>query len=248
MTALQAIPPALAELADTANREHEAAQTAAASMIEHAALVGDALLAARLCCPPGMWDEWKQTNLTFSSGTASIYIRIARFRDFLDARTEPVTSLSEARRILTGVEDAVTRGPSQKLDNSARKRVRSLRAEGLSLRAIAERSGVSETTIRCIVDPAQAQRRRERIKRDGRERRAATRALDQQRRQAEIKKALVAEGQAFNEAYRLVTRLDQLLGQARTEAATDDRRRAINEAHAHRDRMMDALIRALGVS
>jgi hypothetical protein len=67
-------------------------------------------------------------------------------------------------------------------------------------------------------------------------------------RQQAIKRALVKEGEAFNEAYAVITRLDGLLGQARQEAQTREKREAINEAHALRDKMMDTLVRALGVA
>jgi hypothetical protein len=236
----------LDELAATANREHAACLDAGLTMVEHAIRVGEALIEAkrRLGGSPLAnvgWKEWVASNFEASYGTAVAYMRLGRHRDAAIG----AINLNEALQLCAGRS---SRGENHRTDPEFRADVLAMREEGLSLREVSRMTGISVPTISSWTNP-ESYKRRLQLQRERQRRRAAERkALAAKERQQAIKRALVKEGEAFNEVYVVITRLDSLLGQARKEAQTREKREAINEAHALRDKMMDTLVRALGVS
>jgi transcriptional regulator with XRE-family HTH domain len=234
--------PTLDELARTANREHEAAIGAVGEALAHALLAGEALLAAREMVPKDSWIEWVTENFT-SGGyhTAYNYMRLAKSRTLLEEHN--VAAVMEGIRLLRQL-----RVPAMPLLPHPDK------AEGLRLRKagktqqeVAALLGVDQSTVSNWERTKSPESRRRASERRARAR-EAEKALKAQRREQAIKKALVTKGQAVNEVYRMLSRMDQLLGQARVDAETREERAAINEAHTARNKMMDAIVRALGVS
>lgn len=238
--------PTLDDLAATANQANDRAQGLALEAVQQAIICGEALLAARSQCPGGKWTGWCKQNLDFAPETAAVYMRFARFKEIiLDAE---VASLNDAKKLLVGMPDANLRGPAHPYPESVKARARQLHQDGMSRAAIADMLGAPATAIYRWVTPGAIETERKKNREEAAKRRANLKALADAERAQKINRALVKEGQAFNEAYAIVTRLDGLLGQARGEAQDGEKRRAINEAHAFRDKMMDALIRVLGVS
>jgi hypothetical protein len=253
MSAIEVLEPqvelSLDDLAATANSEcrmtEETLQRGLSEGLTHAILCGEALLAAQERVPVGEWVKWLEERFIAGKGTAQEYMRVATFRETL--KSHGIKSLYSAVGFLTTKQ--LVRSPNRRSYPAAvRELVVGLCADGASIVDAAQLADVPVATARRWLDPAYAQRQRESSSRAARRRVLARRALRRQERQEAIERALVKEGEAFNEAYTLVTRLDGLLGQARKEAESGEKRIAINEAHALRDKMMDALVRALGVS
>lgn len=232
---------ALAELADTIRREHQLALDAGGEMLTHAIACGEALLAAKAVVPFGAWRLWLQDNTAQSEATSSCYMRLAHYRALVLADGEG--GIKRGLRVLRGVDRV-----DASLTDQRSVEARQLAADGLSVQAIGELLGVSHTTARAMIDHEYRERRKRQSREYQRRRAADRKAKQAQERDLAIKRALVKVGQATSEAYALANRLDHLLGQARGEVQSKDARRAINEAHAHRDEMMAALVRALGVS
>jgi Protein of unknown function (DUF3102) len=65
-------------IADTINREHDMAITAAASAMEHAARCGELLIKQKKGLKHGEWQAWVAANLAFSVDTAQNYMEAAR--------------------------------------------------------------------------------------------------------------------------------------------------------------------------
>jgi hypothetical protein len=78
-----AIP--FAGLADIINREHELAQRAAATAIEHALRAGEHLERVKRELPHGAWAGWLAEHFTGSERTAQRYMRLHRHRGVLEA-------------------------------------------------------------------------------------------------------------------------------------------------------------------
>jgi hypothetical protein len=72
-------------LADIINHEHELAQRAAASAIEHALRAGEHLERVKRELPHGAWAGWLAEHFTGSERTAQRYMRLHRHRGVLEA-------------------------------------------------------------------------------------------------------------------------------------------------------------------
>ena len=68
----------LDNLATDINREHELAEQAARTAVEHAMKAGELLTEAKATVAHGEWLPWLKTNVVFSERTAQAYMRIAR--------------------------------------------------------------------------------------------------------------------------------------------------------------------------
>lgn len=240
--------PTMAELAERITSHHNAAAEHVTRAVTDWIAVGEALIIARSRCEPGGWWKWVADNTPLAAHTVSVYVRIARYRDIVESHPEPLTNIKQAKRILAWLPNAGSREYAP-ADPDQVERAKQLRAEGLTYAAIGEVFGVSKTTASAWLNPGAAQKLTERSERNKKRRREAARALAAKEREQATKQALAAaRGKAKAEAYTMVNRLDGLMGQAREEAKTQEERRELNEAHKYRDKMMEHLVRALGVS
>jgi hypothetical protein len=230
--------PTLGELAVTIKREHGLVLESARSTIEHAINVGEALLSAKDACGEGNWLAWLEGNTDIHQTTANWYMRVAYQAEAVRASGE--VSFTGAYLYLRqkGLLGPDRPGGRRGQGNSDETRAEARHMHddlGMSFAAIAGAMGFSYNTVRRWLDR----------RADARQARLEAEAVSRERRIAD---AARRAGGALAEAYALATRLDGILGKARQDATERDPRIAINEAHAYRDKMMDALIKALGVS
>jgi hypothetical protein len=247
--------PTLGELAVTIKREHGLVLESARSTIEHAINVGEALLSAKDACGEGNWLAWLEGNTDIHQTTANWYMRVAYQAEAVRASGE--VSFTGAYLYLRqkGLLGPDRPGGRRGQGNSDETRAEARHMHddlGMSFAAIAGAMGFSYNTVRRWLDPeyrqrwdAHAKAYRAQRRADARQARLEAEAVSRERRIAD---AARRAGGALAEAYALATRLDGILGKARQDATERDPRIAINEAHAYRDKMMDALIKALGVS
>ncbi len=69
-------------LAEQINWEHDQAQHAARSALEHALKAGELLLQAKQQCPYGEWYLWVKQHCQFADRTARLYMQLAKERAF----------------------------------------------------------------------------------------------------------------------------------------------------------------------
>ncbi|CAN5819117.1 hypothetical protein BH20CHL1_BH20CHL1_09240 [soil metagenome] len=86
----------LATLAERANTEHRACESAIRTGLEHALNAGHLLIEAKALCPHGEWLPWLHEHFEGSERTAQAYMRVAREYPALEAdgNTQRVTDLS----------------------------------------------------------------------------------------------------------------------------------------------------------
>ncbi len=70
--------PALADLANQINSEHQACHFAMRESIKHAVRAGELLVEAKMGLPHGQWASWLDANCDFSDRTARAYMRLAK--------------------------------------------------------------------------------------------------------------------------------------------------------------------------
>lgn len=237
----------LSELGREITARHERIHQLAGQCLQEIVRNGERLIQAHQMCRDQriVWYDWLDEQ-GLERSTVNLYTRAAHLRDLLEASPEPITSLRAVRRALHHVP-SVNPGPFS-APAALVERAKELRAEGITQRAIADALGVSQGAVCEWLDPAVRARKRERAAARMRQKRRAERALAEQERGQAIRRAVHKEGGALAEAYALLSKLDQVLGQARQEATTRERRTDINEMHAFRDKMMDVCVRTLGVS
>lgn len=231
----------LAELADTANREHAAAEEAARSWLEHAVTIGEVLLEAKRQVPHGEWTMWIEDNVRFSRAAANLYIRVATYKDL--AAASPSTTREEVGKYLRGLP-ALSHdvGCPEKFDEA-----KALLESGLTQTEAAEVLGVSQTTIGRWTDPRLRQRSRAHSKERQRGIREARKALaekeSRQARDAAVKRA----GGAVSHAYANLRKTASALQVAIDEA--DDRTIEVSMRAAleHVYKAEDEIVQALGV-
>jgi transposase len=226
---------ALPDLAAEANREYALAEEAAAEFVAHAIRCGEVLVEAREKCERRHWYKWLEENFNATTTTAKLCIRIATYRNELP---EDVRSIDHARRALRGLPP-VTGDPHAHAETLREEALR-LRQGGGSLEEIAQELGVHKSTVHYWTNP---QRRRDQYRRS----RAARRALEQQEQNGRLKQAVRQTGGALAEAYAMAERLQDVLGQAHSEATDSEARRALSVAGTHYRKMRDEIVRALGV-
>lgn len=258
MTALERVevlPPALDEFAATINREHGLVVRSARATIEHAIKAGEALLAAKDACDSGGWLSWLDENIEMHPTTAMWYMRVAYQAEAVRASGE--TTFTGAfmylrQKGLLGPDRPGGRRGQGYSDETRAEAQYMLDELGMSFTAIATTLGYSYNTVRRWLDIEYRRDRDAKAKKYKARRRAelseARRAAAVETRDQRIAAAVREAGGDLAKAYSLATRLDGVLGKAREDAKNSDQRLAINEAHAHRDKMMDAIVRALGVS
>lgn len=82
--------------------EHEACSAAARQSLQHAMQCGDLLLQAKRECKHGEFTKWLADNLPGSKRTAQLYMRLAKNRQAIEAKTQGIAFLSidEAVKLL----------------------------------------------------------------------------------------------------------------------------------------------------
>lgn len=205
MSALEVVtPPTLDELAATIRREHDLVLGAGVSIIQHAVLAGDALLAARAQVPRGQWLVWLDTNWEHESyAMAAYYMRIARSK----AKVMDAAGIKEAIKRLAG-QSRVFDLPTAPYASE----IRELRAEGVPVKRIAAAVGISPSAVYGHLLSPEERRARKRVntaraKAKRAERKAAEKALERQQRDAAMKKA---GGDAWD-AYVLIRKVAPVL-------------------------------------
>jgi hypothetical protein len=244
----------LAELAEEANREHAAVESAVSAGVQHALAAGEILREARSRCPANQWVSWCSDNLTLSHESVAVYIRIAHYRDLVLAKG--AVSLSDAQRLLIGLPAVSGGGRTPRVfDEETEERIRQMRADGASVKSLARMLGVSVTTIYRVVDPEKYRGHLARLTERKKARRAeatarrAEVAVDRAKtRQRHARQAAKTLGGAIAEAYANAERMQDVLGQAHREATDSEARRALSIAGEHHRKMRDEIVRALGVS
>lgn len=223
-------PPTLDELANTVRREHAQLVNAGAAMIEHAIRAGDALCLAKEQVERGGWDRWLKDEFPDKHPkTLRLYMRVARYQDRVRA-AQPAT-LTAAHRLLAG---EAFRPHTDELREEAR---RLSREEGLSIVEISARLGASKHAIGGWLNPAQAERRRQRMRQESRE---ARRALHRQQRDRAARKA----GGSVGEAYALVRKALQSLEDAHRKEADRETKRHIERAMRRAGSGEDEIVKA----
>lgn len=224
----------LATLAETANAEHRFTVGAALSAVEHAVRGGEALIEARSIVGAEGWHAWLGKNFHATHHTASHYMRIAAYHR--EVREAGITGIFEALRFLAG-RPQLFGGPGERAQQA-----RQLRSAGRTVNEIAAVLGVRSSTVDNYLNPKKAQERSERSRR---RRLEAQRALDQQKRDREIKAAARAAGGAIAALYADTERMQDTLGRASREAKDARSRHALDEAGMHYRKMRDEIVRAL---
>ncbi len=98
----------LAELAGRINAEHQQAETALRSGLEHARRAGELLIEAKGQCPHGRWLPWLEANVTFSPRTAQAYMRVADRWEELQAKAQGLAHLTfeDGLKLLAAPQEA----------------------------------------------------------------------------------------------------------------------------------------------
>jgi hypothetical protein len=84
----------LADLAARINAEHEAARRLVKQGAERAMNAGDLLIEAKDRVPHGQWLPWLAEHCEISERTAQLYMRLARARPEIEAKSATVADLS----------------------------------------------------------------------------------------------------------------------------------------------------------
>ncbi len=87
-------PAALADLADRINAQHESAEKAAHSALEHAVQCGELLTEAKAAVAHGEWLPWLEKNTKIPKRTAQQYMALARAKPKLAAKSATVALLT----------------------------------------------------------------------------------------------------------------------------------------------------------
>lgn len=246
----------LDQLAERANRAHEAVGEALSSAIEHAISCGEALIEARARFEDGGWEAWAIQNLRFSVSSAGNYMRLAHYKDKLppdvsapyhDSRgniTWP--GLHTALTYLRGLPPIRPRGSGPAIADVERDEIKRLKAEGLKASEIAGMVGRSESSVEHILyGNRQSKAERRRIGAARRERMREQRLWAKREKQ---RQAAMRAGGDLSEAYAALRRaLDHAEG-VREAAVKPDLRVAIEAALQAGYRMEDALGQAAAAS
>jgi hypothetical protein len=92
----------LADLAARINAEHKATADALKDSVRHGIVAGELLIEAKAKVPHGQWLPWLQDHVQISERTAQLYMRLAKNRAAVEAKSATVAdlTLNEAAAIL----------------------------------------------------------------------------------------------------------------------------------------------------
>lgn len=225
--------PTLVELANTVRREDQLASQAGVALVEHAVNAGKALIEAKRLVPHGEWEEWlKEQFPDRHTKTLRLYARLARHEDVLIAKRP--STITAAQRLIAG---ETLRPPGHELRDEAKK----LAKQKVPQREIADRLGVSPTTIGAWLNPAIAERRRQRLRQESR---FARRARHRAERDAAVKRV----GGDVAEAYTFVRRAALALEEAGCDAPNREVKGHLDAALGGLYRVEDEIVRASRLS
>jgi transposase len=238
---VQAREQTLAELAETANREHAAAEQAAHAWLDHAIAAGEALIEAKRQVVHGNWTEWLRVHADCSQSMALQYIRVATYKGrALDAPRGSRHAVMEHLRGLPGTKRQL-RSPAR--TEEAQRLIDS----GLTQKEAAEAFGVSESTMSNWVNPDKYRKKLDNWKTKERRRSEAERALrekeERNRRDAAAKRA----GGAVSHAYSNLRKTAADLQAAIEESDDRGQEATLRSVLDHVYKAEDELVRALGV-
>jgi hypothetical protein len=144
----------LADLASRIRAEHEAADAAIKSSVEHAIVAGILLIEAKDLVKHGQWLPWLAEHCAISDRTARVYMRLARHKDQIGSSAADL-SLREAVAFLADL--AYLREQQSKI-NSGLSRLKDLAAKCDEVRYVWIRYGerisaLAEDNDRLLIDP-----------------------------------------------------------------------------------------------
>src|SRR5437016_6783694 len=84
----------LVDLAARIRAEHEATALSLKRGVEHAIAAGELLLEAKAQVPHGKWLPWLAEHCAMSERAAQLYMRVAKHRTALEAKTQCVADLT----------------------------------------------------------------------------------------------------------------------------------------------------------
>lgn len=103
----------LDDLAARIRAAHDGVQTAARSSIEHALTAGDLLIHAKRRLKHGEWLPWLEEHCKLSERTAQAYMRLAKHRGFVEAKSAVIADLTVAGALDLISPPRTSAGPSR---------------------------------------------------------------------------------------------------------------------------------------
>lgn len=233
------VVPLIDELAATANREHDLSVKAGLEAIEHAILVGEALLAARKLVATGEWYRWLDNNTTFSRALATVYQRVAHYKHLVGS----APSLNAAQRMLRGEPDIAPKGQPKATARPWAQDAHKLREAGSTQDQIAEILGVSQSSVSQELNPKVRAKVMERNRRREQKRRAANKVFNRAKRDSAAKRA----GGGISELYSRIRLAAESAGALGDTGETPEIRLAATLAHRAIVRAEDEIAKVLGL-
>lgn len=232
--ALVVAEPTLAELAATANREHNLARQAHDSFLQHAISAGHALIAARRQVPSGGWTTWVTRHFKASRATACKYVKLAEHEALVLEETGSTNaSITRAYAVLP------PGGQSWKYDKTIHDQAIKMRKDGATYKAIADELGISKSVAVKWNRPG-AYAIYVRKADSSRQVRATLRRTDAETR-------IKQKGGTTAHAYASVRRAAQDLDRAITDVTDTSARKYLTEALARLYTAEDLIVKAVGI-
>lgn len=226
----------LSELAGIVNAEHGATYEAAKMTVQHAIAAGDALLEARLLVPRGNWMRWCDDNLDLSFSAVNRYTRLAQFKDQILVAGGP-TSLRQAAHWLSTLQVGY-QSTYHVYDDRDVDEVKQLRDQGMTYRAIAEKTEINKSTVHAMINPSETKRQKH-LKRM----RRARAALRVQERDDAVKKI----GGSAATAYAALRRVSIVIDRAIVDSDDNMFCEAMRSAQTATHKAEDEIVRALRI-
>lgn len=222
----------LSDLAAIARSEDDLAMGAAADAVGHAIQAGLALIEARDQLDHGSWHPWLQENWGRSLNRAQSYMRLARYREIVEAGAPP--TILAATKMLVGHAD-------NRIDPRLKEEAKRLRRSGKTWADIADELGRSASVIRRWVDPRTAEHERRRAARRSK---AAIRALREKERTAQVRRI----GGDLSHAYSAIRKALEALECAAAIERNAESRQSIRSAMASLYNAEDKVVAASSTS
>lgn len=224
----------LEELVDRAHAEHALVERSLTTALLHAFEVGRTLIAVRERVGWSEWRTWRDANLEFKQAWASVYMRLAYYREHVIAAG--AVTIEEGRRVTTGLPPIVSMAPPKY--DGMEEEARRLSNAGHAPVDIAEMMGIALSTVHCYINDDYRRRAREKSRRAQRRRIAAKRALREQQEREERDRLARERGGNLGKAYDQIRKLQPIIDAAIAEGLTV-------EARALLVRVEDEIFKAL---
>lgn len=231
----------LAQLADEANECHRQVHHHVSAGVENAIAAGEVLLEVRSRVQPGEWVRWIEDNLEIDVSVVKVYIRLATYKD--EVRKLGSTSVQVAKRQLRGLPKVTPLIQGAQKPEHVKDHAKRLVRDGVPLRQVAKIVGVHHVTVRTWVDPEYRKKRNAKQREISRQKHAAKKALEREKKAAAMKSV----AGATSESYALIRK-----ALAATQSALDDAEnraleRQLRETLDHLYRAEDAITGVLSV-